>query len=68
MRRRVRNNFRTKSRLNMSNIRSDKMSDIKSFYGWTEHQLEQNVRAITNEMGGAKEQTKVYDVAYGKKE
>jgi len=43
------------------------MSDVKKFYGWTERQLEQNVRAHVD--GGSRADiAKVYAEAYGKKD
>ena len=44
MRRRVISPLRSRSKLTHYNLSNDKMSDIKKFYGWSERQLEQNVR------------------------
>ena len=67
MRRKVISNFRNTSKLSSTNLSSDRMADIKKFYGWTERQLEQNVRAHVD--GGSREDiAKVYEQAYGKKD
>jgi hypothetical protein len=68
MRRKVPSLCKPKQSLNWNNIKNDKPSDIKKFYGFTEHQLEQNVRQLTNDMGGQREQLGVYKTMYGKKE
>jgi hypothetical protein len=68
MRRKVPNVMRSKSKLTNINLTSDKLGDVKKFYGWTERQLEANVRAHTNDMGGQKEQTAAYKTIYGKKD
>lgn len=66
--RKVPNVCPVKSKLNWGNLKNDKPSELKKFYGWTEHQLEQNVRMKTNDMGGQVEQTKAYQEIYAKKE
>lgn len=66
--RKVPNVCREKSKLNWDNLKNDKPSELKKFYGWSEHQLEQNVRLKTNDMGGQSEQNKAYKEIYGKKE
>lgn len=68
MRRKVPNVCRTKSQVTQTNITSDKLGDVKKFYGWTEHQLEQNVRKIVGEDAPRSEIQKLYEVAYGKKQ
>ncbi len=67
MRRKVPNVCRERSRITRTNLTSDKLSDVKQFYGWTEHQLEQNVRAHTGELP-QREQRTIYEQAYGKKQ
>ena len=67
MRTRVIRQSSTKSKLSSTNLSSDRMSDVKKFYGWTERQLEQNVRAHVD--GGSRADiAKVYAEAYGKKD
>ena len=68
MRRKVPNVCKNKPTLNWGNLKNDKASDLKKFYGWSEHQLEQNIRVHTNDMGGQKEQNVAYKEIYGKKE
>lgn len=60
--------MRTRPQINMGNIRNDKMSDIKKFYGWSERQLEQQVRTVAGDQNSRAEIKKVYTEAYGKKE
>lgn len=67
MQRKVPNVMREKSKLTLTNLTSDKMSDVKKFYGWTEHQLERNVRLHTHEMGDGLKQREAYNQIYGKK-
>lgn len=67
MRRKLISNFRTKSQLTSTNLSSDRLADVKKFYGWTERQLEQNVRA-TVDGGSRADIAKVYEQAYGKKD
>jgi hypothetical protein len=52
----------------MYNIKNDKMSDVKKFYGWSERQLEQNVRGVTGSDTPRQELQRLYKDAYGKKE
>lgn len=57
-----------RSKLSSLNLSSDKMSDVKKFYGWSEKQLEQQVRLHTNEAGDGLKQREYYEQIYAKKE
>lgn len=66
--RRVPNVMRSRPKLNMTNIRSDKMSDIKQYYGWSERQLESAVREVAGTQTSRQNIEQVYKDAYGRKE
>ena len=67
MRRNVPNAMRFKSKISQTNLTSDKLADIKEYYGWSERELHQHVNA---HLEGASREEKKYALTqyYSKKD
>lgn len=63
----VPNVMRTNQQVTNTMIKSDKMGDVKKFYGWTERHLEQQVRNTVGSQADRSEILKTYKEAYGRK-
>lgn len=66
-RRKVPNVMRSGSKISRYNIANDNMADMKKHYGWSERQLEANVRGAIGSQAPRSEIQAGYDEAYKRK-